>query len=199
MSHPKHGQPDHPVHPLITQRWSPYAYSDKPVAKADLQSLFEAARWAPSSYNEQPWVFLVATKDQPEEYAKVLSCLVEPNQAWAQHAPVLVLTFIRTTFSRNGKPNTVAAHDLGLAAGNLCLEATARGIQVHQMAGILPDKARVVFQVPEGVQPYTAIAIGYAADPAMLPADLKTQETTPRPRKPLAEIVHTGEFGNSWA
>ncbi|MCE2804944.1 MAG: nitroreductase family protein [Gemmataceae bacterium] len=198
MSHPKHGRPDHPVHPLITQRWSPYAYSDKPVSREDLLALFEAARWAASSYNEQPWVFLVATKDQPEDYAKLLSCLVEPNQAWAKQAPVLVLACIRTTFSRNGAPNPVAAHDLGLASGNLCLEATARGLQVHQMGGIVPDRARVLFGVPEGVQPFTAIAIGYAADPASLPDQVRVQETTPRTRKPLAEIVHSGAFGKSW-
>lgn len=198
MSHPKHGRPDHPVHPLITQRWSPYAYSDKPVSREDLLSLFEAARWAASSYNEQPWVFLVATKDQPAEHAKALGCLVEPNQAWAKHVPVLVLACIRTTFSRNGAPNQVASHDLGLAAGNLCLEATARGLQVHQMAGIVPEKVREVFKLPEGVQPYTAIAIGYAADPNALPDQVRVQETTPRGRKPLSEIVHGGEYGRSW-
>jgi len=199
MSHPKHGLPDHPVHPLITQRWSPYAYSDKLVSREDLLSLFEAARWAASSYNEQPWVFLVATKDQPEDHAKLLSCLVEPNQAWAKQAPVLVLACIRTTFGRNGKPNPAAVHDLGLAAGNLCLEATARGLQVHQMGGIVPDRARVLFGLPEGVQAQTAIAIGHAAEPSSLPDQVRVQETTPRTRKPLAELVHSRAFGQSWA
>lgn len=199
MSHPKHGQSDHPVHPLITQRWSPYAYADKPVSKADLQSLFEAARWAASSYNEQPWVFLLATKDDPVEFKRILSCLVEANQAWARHAPVLVLACIRQKFSHNGTPNGVALHDLGLACGNICLEATARGIQVHMMAGILPDKARVEFGIPEGVQPCTAIAIGYAADASALPGELMKRETSPRVRKPLAEIVHARNFGKAWA
>jgi len=198
MSHPKHAQTDNPVHPLITQRWSPYAYSDKPVAKPDLLALFEAARWAASSYNEQPWVFLVATKDEPEDFKRLLSCLVPPNQIWASRAPVLVLACIRQTFSRNGHPNQVASHDLGLACGNICLEATARGLHVHMMAGIVPDKARVLFRIPEGVQPYTVMSIGYATDPATLPEDMRVQETTVRTRKSLGEIVHTGEFGKSW-
>ena len=198
MSHPKYGKPDHPVHSLITQRWSPYAYSNKMVAQEDLLSLFEAARWAPSSYNEQPWVFLIATKDQPAEHEKLLACLVESNQAWAKNAPVLVLACIRNTFSRKGTPNPVAAHDLGLAVGNICLEATSRGLQVHQMAGIVPDRARVAFNIPDGVQPFTAMSIGYAADPATLPDQVRLQETTPRTRKPLSEILHTGKFGQQW-
>jgi nitroreductase len=92
----------------------------------------------------------------------------------------------------------VASHDLGLACGNICLEATARGLHVHMMAGIVPDKARVLFRIPEGVQPYTVMSIGYAADPATLPEDMRVQETTARTRKSLGEIVHTGEFGKSW-
>ena len=199
MSHPKYGRADHGVNPLITQRWSPYAYSDKPVAKDDLLALFEAARWAPSSYNEQPWVFFVATKDQPDEYARLLSCLVEGNQGWARQTPVLVLSCFHTTFARNGKPNPGAAYDLGLAAGNICLEATARGLQVHQMGGIVPDRAREVFQIPGTVQPCTDMAIGYAADAAGLPYQVQVQETKPRERKPLGLIVCSGEFGKAWA
>src|SRR5438309_679557 len=127
---------DHPVHELIAERWSPYAFADRPVSKDDLLSLFEAARWAPSSYNEQPWGYLVATRDDPEGFARLLSCLVEGNQVWAKAAPVLALGCTRLTFARNGQPNAAALHDLGLAAGNLCLEATARGLAVHQMIGI---------------------------------------------------------------
>lgn len=199
MSHPKHGHPDHPVHPLIVRRWSPYAFGDAPVAKDDLLALFEAARWAASSYNEQPWVFLVATKDDPKEFQRILSCLEEANQAWARHAPVLVLACVRQKFSRNGKPNGVALHDLGLACGNLCVEATARGIQAHMMAGIRPDKARVEFAIPEGVQPCTALAIGYAAEASSLSAEMAQRETSPRSRKPLSEFVHSKAFGKSWA
>src|SRR5262249_1282160 len=156
-------QPDHPIHELIASRWSPYGFADRAVAAEDLRALFEAARWAPSSYNEQPWSYIVATRENREEVERVLSCLVEGNQAWAKAAPVWGLACPRLTFTRNGQPNAAAVHDLGLAAGNLCLEATARGLFVHQMIGIVPAKARTLFRIPDGVQPLTALAIGYAA------------------------------------
>ncbi len=195
MDHPKHARPDHPIHDLIARRWSPYAFSDRAVSKEDLLALFEAARWAPSSYNEQPWSYLIATKEQPEEFARVLSCLEPGNQTWANAAPVLGLGCTSLRFQRNGKPNPAAVHDLGLAAGNLCLEATARGLHVHQMIGILPDKAREVFRIPDGVQPFTGLAIGYAADPSTLPEKLKERDLAPRARKRLAEFVFTGAWG----
>ena len=149
------------------------------MSVADLQSLFEAARWAPSSYNEQPWSYIVATREQPELYARVLSCLVEGNQAWAKAAPVLGLGCTNLRFKLNGKDNDAAQHDLGLASGNLCLEATARGLVVHQMIGILPDRARELFHVPEGVRPLTGLAIGYADAPDKLPDGLKQARSEP--------------------
>ena len=196
MNHVKHASPDHPVHELIAKRWSPYAYADRPVSLEDLRSLFEAARWAPSSYNEQPWSYIVATRDDRREYDRVLSCLVEGNQAWAKAAPVLGLGCTSLNFTLNGKPNAAAIHDLGLAAGNLCLEATARGLHVHQMIGILPDNARQEFKIPEGVQPLTGFAIGYAADASALPEKLKERDLAPRTRKPLAKFVFGGQWGN---
>src|SRR5213080_1322606 len=104
----KRAATDHPVHELIAQRWSPYAFADRPVSREDLLSLFEAARWAPSSYNEQPWTYILATKEDPEGYAKVLSCLVEGNQAWAKNAPVLALACTSLNFARDGRPNAAA-------------------------------------------------------------------------------------------
>jgi nitroreductase len=186
---------DYPIHELLAERWSPYGFEDRPVAQADLRSLFEAARWAASSYNEQPWNFFVATKDNPEEFARLLSCLVEANQEWAKAAPVLVLGVVSLKFSRNNKDNRAAVHDLGLAAGNLVVEATARGLCVHQMIGILPDKAREVYQIPEHYEAWTAMAIGYKADPAKLPDALKERDLTPRQRKPLSQFVFTGKWG----
>jgi nitroreductase len=186
---------DHPVHELITARWSPYAFADRPVAKEDLLSLFEAARWAPSSYNEQPWTYLVATRDEPEAFATMLSCLVEGNQAWAKAAPVLAVGCTSLNFTRNSQPNAAAVHDLGLASGNLVLEATARGLAVHQMIGIVPARVRAVYQVPEGVQPLTGLAIGYAGDPASLPENLRARDAGRRPRKPLAAFVFGGKWG----
>lgn len=191
----KAGKPDYPVHDYITTRWSPYAYDpDKPVSAADLRALFEAARWAPSSYNEQPWRYLVATKDQPEEFEKLLGCLVEGNQQWAQHAPVLVLTVAKLTFTRNGKPNGAAIHDMGLASATLTFEATHRGLYVHQMIGIVPEKARESYNIPEGYQPLTAIAIGYPADPKKAPESLAERDQAPRDRMKLPEFV----YGSDW-
>ncbi len=193
----KKASTDFPIHEPLTARWSPYGFGDRPVAKADLCSLFEAARWAASSYNEQPWSFFVATRENPDEFARLLSCLVEGNQGWAKAAPVLVLGVVNLRFSRNDKDNRAAVHDLGLAAGNLVVEATTRGLSVHQMIGILPDKAREVYRIPEHSEAWTAMAIGYRADPATLPDALKERDLTPRQRKPMSQFVFTGTWGES--
>ena len=150
---------DYPINELIAKRWSPYCFDDRPVTDEDLRSLFEAARWAPSSFNEQPWSFVVAKKENSEEFTRLLSCLVEANQVWAKAAAALVLGITSLKFARNGKPNRAAIHDLGLSTGNLVLEATARGLFVHQMIGIIPDKAREIYEVQEGYEPMIAIAI----------------------------------------
>jgi nitroreductase len=194
MNQAKQASPDHPIQELIARRWSPYAFSDRPVSDADLKSLFEAARWAASSYNEQPWSYIIASKQQPEEFARLLSCLVEGNQAWAKAAAVLALGCTSVLFKMNGKPNAAAVHDLGLASGNLCLEATARGLAIHQMIGILPDRARELYRIPQSVQPLTGLAIGYAAEASALPENLRQRDLAPRTRKPLAEIL----FGKQW-
>lgn len=186
---------DQPIHELISKRWSPYGFSSRPVALADLRSLFEAARWAASSYNEQPWRYIIATKDDPAEFERLLSCLVQANQAWARAAPVLGICVASLRFARNNKPNTVAVHDVGLAAATLTFEATARGLMVHQMAGILPDQAREIYQIPEGCEAIAGIAIGYAADPDTLPEELKQRDLAPRTRKPLREFVFSGKWG----
>jgi nitroreductase len=185
----------HPILQVLAERWSPYGFEDRSVSEADLRSLFEAARWAASSYNEQPWNYLVATRENPQEFGRLLSCLVEANQAWAKAAPVLVLGIVHLRFAKNNQDNRAAVHDLGLAAGNLVAEATARGLSVHQMIGILPDKAREIYQIPEHFEAWTAMAIGYKADPAKLPDALKERDLAPRQRKPLSEFVFTGHWG----
>jgi nitroreductase len=187
----------HPVHRFVRERWSPYAFSDRGVAREDLAALFEAARWAPSSYNEQPWSWIVATRDEPEEFERLLSTLVEGNAVWAKHAPVLALGVVTTTFRRNGKPNAAAEHDLGLAAGNLLLEATARGLDVHQMIGILPERARELYGIPPEAKALTGLAIGYAASPDGLPEALRERDLAPRSRRPLAELVFRGRWGEA--
>jgi len=191
----KKASTDHPINPLLAERWSPYAFDQKPVAQADLRSLFEAARWAASSYNEQPWSYFVATKEDQGEFGRVLSCLVEANQAWAKAAPVLALGIVNHKFSHNNQDNRAAVHDLGLAAGNLLVEATARGLLVHQMIGILPDKAREVFQIPAPWEAWTALAIGYQGDSSKLPDALKERDEALRPRKPLSQFVFAGKWG----
>jgi nitroreductase len=195
----KKASPDYPILPVLAERWSPYAFEDRPVSQADLRSLFEAARWAPSSYNEQPWRYILATRDDPKQYDQVLSCLVDGNQLWAKRAPVLALGIVSLRFALNGKDNRAAVHDLGLASGNLVVEATTRGIFVHQMIGILPDKARQVFGIPDGYEAWTGLAIGYRADPATLPDALKPRDLTPRQRKPLDEFVYGGKWGTASA
>jgi nitroreductase len=188
---------DYPIQKNLTERWSPYGFEDRPVSEADLRSLFEAARWAASSYNEQPWNYLVATRENSTEFGRLLSCLVEANQAWAKAAPVLVLGVVRLRFAKDNQDNRAAVHDLGLAAGNLVVEATARGLSVHQMIGILPEKAREIYQIPEHFKAWTAMAIGYKADPAKLPEALKERDLAPRERKPLGKFVFAGRWGQS--
>ena len=190
----KNAVTDYPILKLLAERWSPYGFEERPVSDTDLRSLFEAARWAASSYNEQPWNYLVATRENGAAFERLLSCLVEANQAWAKTAPVLVVGVVSLQFAKNKQDNRAAVHDLGLAAGNLVLEATARGLSVHQMIGILPDKARELYQIPEHFEAWTAMAIGYPADPATLPEDLKARDLTPRTRKPLQEFVFTGQW-----
>jgi nitroreductase len=191
----KNASTDYPILPVLAERWSPYGFADRLVAEADLRSLFEAARWAASSYNEQPWGYLLATRENPPEFARLLSCLVEANQAWANAAPVLVLAVVSLRFARNNQDNRAAVHDLGLASANLVMEATSRHLSVHQMIGILPDKAREVYRIPEHFEAWTAMAIGYKADPARLSDALRERDLAPRQRRPLGKFVFTGQWG----
>ena len=186
-----------PVHDLIRNRWSPRAFADKPVPPEVLRSLFEAARWAPSSYNEQPWAYVVATRDDKDNFAKMLSVLVEFNASWAKNAPVLAIAVAELAFANNNSPNRNAQYDTGAATALLSVEATARGLAVHQMAGFDPHKARQVFEIPPGWEPIAAIAIGYPGDPESLPRSLRDRELAPRTRKPLAEFVMTGRWGHT--
>jgi nitroreductase len=185
---------DHPVHDLIRHRWSPRAFADKPVSPEVLRSLFEAARWAPSSSNEQPWAFLVASKDDPV-YPKLLSTLVEFNQLWAKNAPVLAIAVSRLSFARNGHPNRNAFYDTGAAVAHLTMEASARGLFVHQMGGFDPRKAKELFSIPDDWEAIAAFVIGHPGDPQSLPETLRDRELAPRSRKPLSEFVMSGAWG----
>jgi nitroreductase len=187
----------YPVHDLIRDRWSPRAFSDKHIDTRVLATLFEAARWAPSSNNEQPWTYLVATKDNPEEFARMLSVLVEFNAGWAKQAPVLVLAIARMNFHNNGTPNRNAFYDTGAASALLSVEATARGLAVHQMAGFDRAQTKQVFGIPDYCEPIAAMAIGYQGDPESLPEKLRNREVAPRTRKPLTEFVMSGRWGHT--
>ena len=198
MAHIKTAITDHPVLPVIAERWSPYAYEPRAVEREKLLSCLEAARWAASSYNEQPWTFILAERGDAAEFGRLLECLVESNRAWAKNAGVLMLTVVSKLFAKNGKPNRAAEHDIGLAAGNLVLQATALGMQAHQMIGIDPPKARAAYGIPDTHEALTAIAIGYPAtvDPNTTDA-LAQRDLSRRGRKPLNEIVITGAWGRS--
>lgn len=187
----------HPLHELIQRRWSPRAFADRAVDDKTLCSLFEAARWAPSSFNEQPWNFIVATNQHPDEFQRLLTCLVEFNAAWAQHAPVLMISVAALQFERNAKPNRHALHDVGLAVENLVLQATSLGLVAHQMAGFDMDKARAVYEIPATHEPVAAIALGYPGDPNALPEPLRDRDNEPRTRKQLETFVFSGRWGNT--
>ncbi len=184
-----------PLHKLIRDRWSPLAFNGQPISREMLGSLLEAARWAPSSYNEQPWTYIVAECTNSAVFESMLSCLAEGNIPWAKNASVLLLAVAALKFSRNGKPNRHAQHDVGLANENLVLQANALGLAAHQMAGFDPDKARAVFAIPTDHEPLTVLAVGYQAGAAGLPEAYRTRETAPRSRKQFSEMGFFGRWG----
>jgi nitroreductase len=187
---------EYPVHELIRERWSPRAFSRKEISSEDLRSLFEAARWAPSSSNEQPWAFIVATRNDNENFSKALQPLVEFNANWAKNAYVLGFAVAELAFAKNNAPNRNAHYDTGAAMSQLTTEATSRGIFVHQMAGFDPDTAREVFEIPTGWDAIAAFAMGYPGDPDSLPQPYRDRETAPRVRKPIRDFVMNGKWGH---
>ncbi len=184
------------IHSLLQQRHSPYAFDpDRVVAEADVRALFEAARWTMSSYNAQPWRYIVGVKARdPQTWEKIHAVLLEGNQPWAANAPVLVLGVVVHHFEHNGKRNKAASHDLGAASAFLTLEATARGLTVHQMIGIDPDRARAQFGIDASQEPLTALAIGYEGKPHHIDEDFAKRDAKPRERKPVAALVIEGRF-----
>jgi len=186
-----------PIAHLLAHRWSPRSFADRPVDAAILQQLFEAARWAASSFNDQPWYYLVATREKPEEYQKMLACLVAFNQTWAKAAPVLAISVARTTFQHDGSVNRHAQHDVGAASASLALEATELGLAIHQMAGFDANRTRETYDIPPGYEPVAAMAIGYPGDAAALPDALREREIAARTRKPVSDFVFSGSWGSA--
>lgn len=184
-----------PVHELIAQRYSTLAFDERPLAPGMLGSLFEAARWAPSSYNAQPWRFLVGERQRdPEGWARIAGLLIEGN-SWAKRAPVLTLVVTQLELEFNGKPNRHAWHDVGLAVENLVLQAQAFGLGTRQMGGFDVERARTELAIPAGFEPVAVIAIGHPASPDVLDEPLRARERAPRARKSLGEIVSGARWG----
>ena len=179
------------VLPLFHARWSPRAYAQKEVSPALLHKLFEAARWAPSSSNEQPWRYIVGARGS-STYDKIFPTLVDGNKKWVQNVPVLVLATTHSRFTKSGGENRFAMHDLGAASTSLALQAHALGLVAHQMGGFDQEAARKAFDVPADYAIGSVIAIGYQGEAASL-ADERaiSQETSPRTRKPLNEMVYS--------
>lgn len=184
----KHAPAAAGVADVIYARWSPRAFANKEVPSADLKKIFDAARWAASSYNEQPWRFFVGRRGDPT-YQKIFDSLVEFNQQWAKSAPVLVLSVASKKFAHNSTPNYHALHDTGAATATLSLAATSLGLHTHSMAGFDHDKARKSFNVPADYDMGAVTALGYLGDPESLPEQMKKNELSPRQRKDLSQFV----------
>ena len=185
----------YPIERVIASRWSPRAFEERPVEPEKLKRMFEAARWAPSSNNEQPWRFLAATRDNQSDYDTLFGCLSQGNAKWVFRAPVLMLSVASLFFEDDGKPNRHALHDTGMAVENLVLQATSLGLQAHQMAGYDVEKARRECRIPSGFEPVAMIANGYPGDPSILPDYLREREVKPRERQPIGDFVFTVDWG----
>jgi nitroreductase len=192
-------EPDPLIHELLARRRSPRAIDpDRRISKLALCTLLEAARVAPSCFNEQPWRFLVFDGSDAEALERARSCLSEGN-AWARLAPVLILSVAAERWSRDSSPNRWAEHDVGLASENLALQATSLGFAVHLMAGFDEARARTLFGVPEDFTPIAMIAVGYPGNPEDLPPKLRDRERAPRQRKPIEEIAFAGYWDHPYA
>jgi nitroreductase len=191
----------HPVNdPDIRRRWSPRAFEDRAVEREKILCLLEAARWAPSCFNEQPWRYLVFDGSDQEAMEKARACLVEGN-AWALKAPVLMISIARNNFTYNEQPNRTAQHDVGLGSENLVLEAVAQGLVAHQMAGFHVEQARTEFHIPEDYTVLAMIAVGYPYRGSLdeLSEKARAGELAPRSRRPLSEIAFAGTWDNPYS
>jgi nitroreductase len=184
-----------PIHELLANRRSPRAFSERRVEPEKLLSLFEAARWSPSSANEQPWRFIVASKDDSPVFSFLLESLTEKNRRWATQAPLLVLALTQSTYTRSGRPYQHSWYDLGQSVALLSVQATAIGLAVHQMGGFDAETVRRLLSIPEGFEPVIVFAVGYPGQPDSLPEDLRLREQAPRSRKIVQEFVYTEEWG----
>lgn len=190
----KRAKTNYPIHELLAERWSPRTFAPEPMPSQALGSLLEAARWAPSSRNEQPWRFVAATQAQREDFDRIASTLSDSNRAWAKNASVLMIGAVRKLWQHNGTPNNHAWYDLGQAVAHLSVQAGALGLYVHQMGGFDKNKARELLSIPDDCEAVVAIAIGYLGDISGQPEEVQKRELAPRSRRPLEETVYAGEW-----
>ncbi len=182
---------DFPILDQLRDRWSPRAFSSRLVPPQSVHSLMEAARWTASCFNAQPWRFILAARDEKKEFEAALACLNEWNRGWATSAPLLLFAVAQLDFD-DGSPNRHALYDTGQAVAQLTVQATALGLFVHQMAGILPEQIQQTYNLPEGHDAVSAAAIGYYGEPDGLEEGIRHKELAPRERKPLSELVLAG-------
>lgn len=187
----------YPVLDIIKKRWSPRAFSQKPVEKEKLQSLIEAARWSPSAFNGQPWRFIVGIKGKGKTYEKIRESLVEFNQIWSITAPVLIVAVGQKVVDAINKPNDSWQYDTGQSMAYLTMQAMDMGLYTHQMTGLSREKLAELFDVPETYEPFSVIAVGYIGDAGQLPEDFQKMEKAERSRLPYNELVFEERFGQS--
>ncbi|HKQ37365.1 MAG TPA: nitroreductase family protein [Verrucomicrobiae bacterium] len=187
-----HRKAAHPIEPLFVRRWSPRAMSGEPITDEEMLTLFEAARWAPSTYNEQEWRFLYARRDTPT-WPLVFDLLMDANKVWCERAALLGVVAAHKVFERNGRPNAVHVFDSGLAYENLALQGAAMGLVVHGMAGFDFEKARTALAIPPDYAVCAMFAVGRPGDPNQLPPEVREREV-PSQRKPVEKIICEGRF-----
>lgn len=186
---------DHDIEILLRSRWSPRAFDERPITRAEILRLLEAARWAPSCANEQPWRFVVVSRSDAAAFDRLLACLVEGNRKWAARASLLIVLVAKLTFDRNGAPNKYAQHDVGLALGNLLLQATAMGIAGHPMAGFDAESTRMACHIPDGFDPVSVTALGYPGHPDSLEDPYRAREIASRERLTIGQLAFSGAWG----
>jgi nitroreductase len=182
------------VHALITERWSPVAFDSRPVSRDKIELLIDAARWAPSGNNGQPWRFIYSMAGTPE-YTPMFDLLNRGNRVWAGTAPLLMISLAQVISTYKDRPNRLALYETGMAVANLLLQATYMGLFVHQMAGYDRKQAREVLELPERYEPAAMMAIGYKGDPGQLPPDEAERETRERKRLETAALLYRGKWG----
>ncbi|HOI87495.1 MAG TPA: nitroreductase family protein [Lentimicrobium sp.] len=186
---------DYPLLTHLKERWSPRAFDNRFIEPAKIRSIFEAARWAPSGFNAQPWYFITGLKGD-ETYDQIASSMVDFNKLWATQAPLLFVAIAKETGPK-GEPNPTALYDLGQSIAHLTIQAMEEGLYVHQMGGFDADEIRDNFDVPDGYKVVTLVAVGYLGKPDTLHPNLKPMEISPRERRKAKESVFSGKFGIS--